>query len=883
LDFTLTGALSNSGNLIANKVNASAASIKSGIFDYYAQTPPTVQPRSAIDLSKYATLPTGPNQLFTENRDPASHYLIGIDPTLPLDLQLLAPDALLQALQADTRGVRFLADPFAEAAFLRLAALAQTGRAYFIPEAKTDEEQRRLLYEGALRFALAHPGVEIGEALSDENIAALESPILWYVRNTEGILVPTIYLPEVSRKNLANVQGGVIKATDLELYAIGKIHNTGDFVGEHQVILQADEFANEKRLADIGHIVKHEKNYWYEITGDTVQPGGFVSAANLQIQANRLTSISGEFYEHGTDVSQRLYEQFGPTAVFSTVVDRLNFQTHQYPQDPVEQIGVAAAAIALSVWLGPQMGFLVAQATAGTMAVGGIANAAISASLTGMTTTGATQLITSGAIDFGDVLKAGLTSGLTAIAPNIDSFITGSKAVTELGDKLVDYTLRAGITAGIEGAVYGDRAGGFGTAFVNSFVASAAADAANWVGAHSDRLSAQNIAGHALVGCAAAAAAGGNCGAGALGAATAAIVNPLVDERFRPMGDTIERNALLAAVTTAASGVAANVVGADIATAITTAQNETFNNYLSQATKLRYFNEVKACTTSLCNKQVALKYGYFNIAGSADLGECGADAVACTVYVGGAGSATATQINAAYESLKKMHVGEISAYIATGVDTPIGSFRGYTGSDLDRIREQLRTIAARQSSTGRKQQINIVGVSAGAQVVKDLFPELPALGITNVNSIILIQPAFHLGLGGIQTFSSPQLTVNSFVTLGAAAKKTAAFFQESGIQLNVKDVQFAKTYRIPPRVTGDGKSDSLAKSVFDQHVMGIDFAQNNKKVETIIMNSNAGTYGLLDQFLISDAHQDAARLKPIYKQQLLNPSSDIEVKRAASK
>ena len=84
----LAGTLNNSGNLVANSVNAAAQNINTGIFDYYAQTPPTVEPKSAIDLSQYGSLPTGPNQLFTENRDPQSRFLIGVDHGTPKGLSI---------------------------------------------------------------------------------------------------------------------------------------------------------------------------------------------------------------------------------------------------------------------------------------------------------------------------------------------------------------------------------------------------------------------------------------------------------------------------------------------------------------------------------------------------------------------------------------------------------------------------------------------------------------------------------------------------------------------------------------------------------------------------------------------------------------------------
>jgi len=631
LKLALSGTLANSGNFIANSVNAAAQNINTGIFDYYAQTPPTLEPRSAIDLSRYGSLPTGPNQLFTEYRDPASRFLIGLDSTLPLgNLVLLSPEYFARLLGQAEAADRFYADPFAEAALLRQAALAQTGRAFFVPEAKTDEEQRIALYEAALRFAQAHPGLLLGEALTEELIAQLDAPILWYVRNTEGILVPVVYLPALARENLANVQGGLIQASEIQLAAIREIDNTG-FIAGQRVTLDAESIINRKRSADVGHIVRHEKNYWYEVTGDTVQPGGFISAAALEINAHRLTSISGEFYEAGEDASARLKERFGANAAFTQNQDRLDVQTHQYKRDPLEQVVVAAVAIVLSVWLGPAVAaFLAEGAAAGSaMAIGGFANTAISAGITGAATSSATQILTTGEIDFGYVLKAGLTSGLTAgltqglgeaignqtlssgtlVAGKEGSLVVAGKGASELGDKLVGYTLRAGITAGVGKVVYGADAGSFGTALLNSWVASAAADAASFVGVNTEPLSIESIAAHALVGCAAAAAAGNDCGAGALGAAAAATINPLLDKyEFVAQEDGPARSAQVAAIATVASGLAAIATGQDVGTAITSAQNETLNNYLTQLQRERFAREAQACNTAACKVGVGAKY-----------------------------------------------------------------------------------------------------------------------------------------------------------------------------------------------------------------------------------------------------------------------------------
>ncbi|NJN05096.1 MAG: hypothetical protein HC814_00045 [Rhodobacteraceae bacterium] len=527
LKVALAGTLNNSGNLIANSVNAAAQNINTGIFDYYAQTPPTVEPKSAIDLSQYGSLPTGPNQLFTENRDPASRFLIGVDPTLPLsNLVLLSPEYFASLLGQAEGANRFYADPFAEAALLRAAALAQTGRAFFIAEATTDEAQRLALYDAALRFAQAHPGLVLGEAFTDELIAQLDSPVLWYVRNADGILVPTVYLPTLARENLANVQGGLIQANEIQLAAIAKIDNTG-FIAGQRVSLQASELINQKRSADVGHIVRHEKDYWYEITGDTVQPGGFITAAELYLDTDRLTSISGEFYEQGDEVSTRLREQYGERATFSTNQDNLNTQTHQYKKDPTEQVVIAAVAIAISVWLGPMVSALVGQmagATAGastffaagvggTFTGAGIGNIVVSQAITGMATSAVTGAL-SGDLSFNNVVKAGISAGVTAgLAAGIGYGSWGIEAgkVTDWGLRAAAWTADATIRTGLSTVLYD---GSFEQSFINSFVTAAAADGSRTIGDTQTPGTVPHIAAHAALGAAAALARGGDPVAG---------------------------------------------------------------------------------------------------------------------------------------------------------------------------------------------------------------------------------------------------------------------------------------------------------------------------------------------------------------------------------
>jgi len=152
------------------------------------------------------------------------------------------------------------------------------------------------------------------------------------------------------------------------------------------------------------------------------------------------------------------------------------------------------------------------------------------------------------------------------------------QTVTELTDKLIGYTVRAGVNQ----AVYGKQAGSFGDAFVNSFVTSAAADAAMFIGDNAgvgkplgEMGSPRHVLAHAAVGCAAAALSGRDCASGAIGGGTSALAGSFLPD---PQGQA--QKALMAGALTFAGGAVVQAAGYDGATAAQAAQNEALNNRL---------------------------------------------------------------------------------------------------------------------------------------------------------------------------------------------------------------------------------------------------------------------------------------------------------------
>jgi hypothetical protein len=489
--------------------------------------------------------------------------------------------------------------------------------------------RERLLAQGQA-FAKAE-GLALGVALSEAQRARLAEPILWYVEETvpgpdgnpSTALVPRLYLPEVGRQTLAHWAWGSIEGDRL-LWQGREVRNTGVMAAE-AVSIEAKRLANEKRSASVGEIRRYGEGGYWRITGDTVQPGGFITAARLKLAVERIDSLSGEFYEDGQERSGVLAEKLGDGFHFQPNRDHLQTEWVQTrKQRGLEQVAVMAVATAVAFYTGgaaaSALGF--AQGTTGyaiaSASIGSMAGSAVSSAINGN-------------FDLNNVLKSGLASGLTAgltqwagqalgnntllNTQQVGDVLKAGETATDLTDKLIGYTVRAGISASVNQMVYGKQAGSFGQAFVNRFVASGAADAAKFIGDNTglgkplgEMGSPRHLLAHAALGCAAAALSGNDCAAGAIGGVSAAALNPLLDH-LTSNEDRLLRDAQLAALSTAASGLLAHALGEDIGTAVSAAQNETLNNYLTRSQKTQMLRELEACSALGCKAQVYAKYG----------------------------------------------------------------------------------------------------------------------------------------------------------------------------------------------------------------------------------------------------------------------------------
>ncbi|MFJ2986222.1 beta strand repeat-containing protein [Collimonas sp. NPDC087041] len=444
---------------------ASTETVANGAFHFTAGTPAG---QSGLPMQSSSN---APQYVVTS---PASSVLGGLTPQVLLN-------SLPAALQPNGN-VPFYYDPYTEDQQLQQAALAQTGNASFIsgltPDAQTQmsitDQEKAVLYSNAISYATQN-NIQVGQALSQQQINALTAPMLWYVEETVpdpsckatgtfqcgtiNALMPQVYLPQATPSALT---GGVIQGNQVTLTATGTgtaqdpngtVTNTG-YISAQQLIINAGELDNEARSANIGvQTISAGAQGYTKLTGTEVQPGGFLSAANYQLNVDRVNSISGQFQQLNADgtVNQagsqalldNLQQQLGGDFTQSTAQNDITQTWVQTKKsDPATEIVMAVAAVALSIVTAGAAAaaigameeaaattmleavadgatFAEASAAGGIMAsssfaVGGFANAAIAGAVGAMSSSAFTQLATTGNLSIGQIFKAGAVGGLTA-------------------------------------------------------------------------------------------------------------------------------------------------------------------------------------------------------------------------------------------------------------------------------------------------------------------------------------------------------------------------------------------------------------------------------------------------------------------------------------
>lgn len=498
-------------------------------------------------------------------------------------------------------------------------------------------QEKLALYKNAADYAKEH-NLALGQALSGDQVKALDAPMLWYVEQavpdprctlastvcpSVNALVPQVYLPEGYARALSVPTGGTISGENIKLTIDGQLRNTGQVIAQDTLTVKAESIDLSPNVVSIGTNAYKAQGGWNVVTGTVVQPGGFLSAMHMDIEADSIRAVNDAFRVTRADGSvdpeasaalvAQLKESLGLNYTEGTVADDIHTQFIKEKKGfgIIGQIVAMVAAVAISIvtaGAGAAIVGFVAGATFAASTVGVAISLAVSGLIAGTLSSMSTQLITTGSLNMGAALKAGAVSGLTAgltqgglgvlnlsgaglntLGANLT---TGSWAAVQdsLGKAIAASVVRSAISAGVNTIAYG---GSFGQAFANGLVRDAAAVAANAVGISAPGIGTPgsdpqsilaNVLGHALVGCAAQSLSGGDCAGGAIGGAASAIAAPLIRDQIYADSPVVNysddpvRQALTVGLATLIGGATGLLLGANSTSAALAAQNEALNN-----------------------------------------------------------------------------------------------------------------------------------------------------------------------------------------------------------------------------------------------------------------------------------------------------------------
>jgi filamentous hemagglutinin len=504
LSITSGGVIQNVGNVIGTSVALTGQKLINGITAANTYTPSTNSPSQVISLSpltmpglNLSTPRTVGEPLPTSVAGTASY----VDGTLGASQSsLLGPQQLLNALPTSLQpsSTLFYYNPQEEDLVLQQAALQQTGQASFITGlsynsttgASITDQEKQILYGNALAYAEQN-NLQLGTALSQTQINALTEPMLWYVEQTVPdpdctatgtatcptitALMPQVYLPQNASALSA---GGNIEASSSLTLNFGNaanggsITNTGAITSGGTLTVNTGTLTNEANQVNVGNIWNFVGSGYTDTTGTEVQPGGFMSAANMDLNVQTLNQVGGALQQLNSDgtvnqagtqqVLAALQQQLGGNFTQSTVSNDLNTSfTAEGGFGAGQLLGLIAAVVVSIVSFGAasaaigaaagatdaasdaaiaaaaegsgamataaaQAGGTLMAATAGASA--GLGNVVLSSAIAGMMGSMTSQVIGTGSINWGEVGESGLVSGLTAGLTNGITF-NGSNGI----------------------------------------------------------------------------------------------------------------------------------------------------------------------------------------------------------------------------------------------------------------------------------------------------------------------------------------------------------------------------------------------------------------------------------------------------------------------
>ncbi|AVK72241.1 adhesin [Cupriavidus necator] len=231
------------------------------------------------------TLAVPGNALFQVHAEPGTRYLIETDPRFTNQRQWLSSDFMLTQLGQDpTLVLKRLGDGYYEARLVADAVMLGTGQR-FVGDYTSNEAQYRALMQSGIAFGKQF-SLNVGTALTTEQMAALTGDIVWLVEetvtlpdgSTHQVLVPQVYL-KVREGDLKG-DGTLITARNATIKTDGDVKNTGTIAARDVMLIDAGNIRNERGTLSAGTMGLNAKQ-------DIDNLAGKINAGKLAATAGR--------------------------------------------------------------------------------------------------------------------------------------------------------------------------------------------------------------------------------------------------------------------------------------------------------------------------------------------------------------------------------------------------------------------------------------------------------------------------------------------------------------------------------------------------------------------------------------------------------------------
>ncbi|WP_353627745.1 hemagglutinin repeat-containing protein (plasmid) [Ralstonia pseudosolanacearum] len=267
----------------------------------------TVPNSSAVIRTVTPNLTLPNNALYRIVRDPGSRVLVETDPRFTNFRQWTSSDVMLSQFRNDPGAtLKRIGDGFYEQQLIQQQIIRATGQR-FIGDYTSNEDEYKALLAAGVAAGKAF-GLNVGTALTDEQMARLTTDIVWMVKQTvtladgsrQEVLVPQVYL---RAKDTDLTGGGTLMAgNNVSFQAKGDVTNSGTIASRRVTVVTGDNIVNTGTLAGktlLAQAAQDINNLGGHIQGDQV-----LLAAGRDINLTSTTASTKNATTTGTNISQ---------------------------------------------------------------------------------------------------------------------------------------------------------------------------------------------------------------------------------------------------------------------------------------------------------------------------------------------------------------------------------------------------------------------------------------------------------------------------------------------------------------------------------------------------------------------------------------------------